>query len=73
MDPDETDFERALRRARENEGRIARQRMLISRLERLRQAHLLPEAQRLLTMMESNQRLFSQQLRTVFQDRPEEP
>ncbi|SHI68509.1 hypothetical protein SAMN02745194_00826 [Roseomonas rosea] len=70
MDPEETVFERALRRIRENEARILQQRALIDRLEQLRQEHLLPEARRILTMMESNQRLFSEQLRVFNQDPP---
>ena len=66
MNCDETPFEQALRRARESDVRLARQRALVERMEAMRLIHLLPEARRLLDMMESNQRLFSQQLRTVF-------
>ena len=66
MRADETPFEQALRRARENEARILKQRALIARMERLRQVQLIPEARRVLEMMESNQRLFSARLRSVF-------
>jgi hypothetical protein len=66
MNCEETPFEMALRRARESNVRLARQRALVARMEAMQLTHLLPEARRLLEMMESNQRLFSGQLRTVF-------
>ena len=64
----ETRFEAALRRAHENEGRIARQHALIAQLERQRQTGLLVEAHRFLDAMESNRRLYSATLRTVFDE-----
>ncbi|WP_458095757.1 hypothetical protein [Roseomonas sp. WA12] len=66
MNCEETPFEMALRRARESDVRLARQRALVERMEAMQLKHLLPEARRLLEMMESNQRLFSQQLRAIF-------
>jgi hypothetical protein len=58
-----SDFEQALGRVRENEARILELRRCIGRMEQRQQAHLLPEARRLLAAMECNQRFLSEQLR----------
>ena len=68
MNPEETPVEQARRRVQHNEERIAQQRALIARLAALHQDHLLPEARRILTMMEGNQRLFSAQLQAMLHE-----
>ncbi|MFC7737760.1 hypothetical protein ACFQX4_18435 [Roseomonas sp. GCM10028921] len=55
MQPEESDRERALRLLRENAARIERRRESILRMTALRQTHLLPEAHRILALMEQNQ------------------
>jgi hypothetical protein len=70
MMQDETLFERALRQVRENKAHIARQCELIGLLEQSRQSHLLPDARRALATLQSKQRLFSDQLRRVFDRDP---
>ncbi|HEY8610535.1 MAG TPA: hypothetical protein VIL69_04505, partial [Roseomonas sp.] len=60
MIPEPTRFERALQRVREQQARVERQQKMIATLEKVGESHLLPAAYRLLTQMQSTQRLLSE-------------